>query len=138
MKTTTQIFLAEDDPDDAYIFKLAFEKTYPSCQITVYNNGDDLLEAIQTNLTLPTYIFLDIAMPEMDGLSTLKKLKEGVQTARIPTFVLSGLNDRANIRKSYQLGANAYFVKPKTFSEHLDLAQTFNSYWTKVIHSSTI
>ena len=133
MNSTPEIYIAEDDDDDALIFQEVFKICYPDSRITVYPNGEQLLKAVFDSQTPPAYIFLDINMPLLNGLETLVYLKANRQTAHIPTFMFSGTDCPKNIRQSYQLGASSYFTKPEKYSEIITMAETFKAYWNYVI-----
>ncbi len=60
----------------------------------------------------PRVILLDLKMPKIDGLEVLEKLKSDERTREIPVVVLSSSREDPDVKKSYQLGANSYIVKP--------------------------
>ena len=61
----------------------------------------------------PDVILLDIQMPGMDGFETLKRLREGDLTAKIPVILLTAQKkDPVSIEKGLQLGADLYLTKP--------------------------
>jgi CheY-like chemotaxis protein len=133
VESNLKIYLAEDDADDAWIFQEAFKKYFPDIQINAYNNGEELLNAVQADETPPTYIFLDINMPVLDGFDTLVKLKANRQAALIPTFMFSSSEYEIDIQRSYKLGATSYFMKPLKYSDFLAMAEAFKAYWNYVI-----
>jgi CheY-like chemotaxis protein len=63
-------------------------------------------------LKLPHLILLDMSMPEMDGLTVCKKLKEGVHTKNIPVVFLTAKTESESIMKAMKAGGNDYVVKP--------------------------
>jgi DNA-binding response OmpR family regulator len=62
----------------------------------------------------PNLILLDIVMPEMDGLETLARLKEGEKTSSIPVIMLTSKGEEATVARAFELGATDYIVKPFT------------------------
>ncbi|MGM9510165.1 response regulator [Larkinella sp. GY13] len=129
MKCNLKIYLADDDQDDVWIFQEAFKKYYPNIQIEVYEDGEKLLDAIHVDETPPTFIFLDINMPVMDGFDALTKLKASPPISSIPTFMFSSSEYGNHIQRSYQLGATSYFKKPTNYSEYLKMVEIFKAYW---------
>lgn len=73
-------------------------------------DGLDALEAI--NKSRPDVVLLDIAMPGMDGLETLQRIKSQPQLAKIPVIMVTAQGDRQNMVKAVQLGVRDYVTKP--------------------------
>ena len=61
--------------------------------------------------TIPDLIFLDIAMPEMDGLSVLAQLRQDPRWESIPVVMLTALNDEESLSQARRLGACEYLIK---------------------------
>jgi DNA-binding response OmpR family regulator len=61
---------------------------------------------------IPDLILMDICMPELDGISTIKCLKLDASTARIPIIALTALCSRAHVRRAIEAGCNQYETKP--------------------------
>lgn len=75
--------------------------------IRIFTNGDEVLKAC--NAKMPMWVFLDIYMPEGDGISTLKKLRSNGYT--MPVLMLSMTADKKYVDTSIEHGANAYLHK---------------------------
>lgn len=73
-------------------------------------DGLDALEAI--NKSRPDVVLLDIAMPGMDGLETLQRIKSQPELADIPVIMVTAQGDRQNMVKAVQLGVRDYVTKP--------------------------
>jgi len=73
-------------------------------------DGLDALEAI--NKSRPDVVLLDIAMPGMDGLETLQRIKSQPELANIPVIMVTAQGDRQNMVKAVQLGVRDYVTKP--------------------------
>ncbi len=73
-------------------------------------DGLDALEVVAA--TLPDVILLDIAMPGMDGLETLRRLKDKPESAKLPVIMVTAQGDRQNMVKAVQLGVRDYVTKP--------------------------
>ena len=65
----------------------------------------------------PAVILMDIAMPQMDGLEALKKLKENKKTRSIPVIMLTARSDDEARLKASRLHNDGYIVKPFKLSE---------------------
>jgi len=73
-------------------------------------DGLDALEAI--NKSRPDVVLPDIAMPRMDGLETLQRIKSQPELADIPVIMDTAQGDRQNMVKAVQLGVRDYVTKP--------------------------
>ena len=76
-------------------------------QIRIFTNGEEVLKACHAKS--PSMVFLDIYMPEGDGISTLRKLRNSGYT--MPVIMLSMTADKKYIDTSMEAGANAYLHK---------------------------
>lgn len=123
------IFYAEDDLDDLFIVKQAFQTYHGTIQIVHANNGLEALEALQNlneNGTLPCLILLDINMPGMDGRETLIKIKQHDRLKHIPAVMFS--TSSSSLDKEFASKWNArFFTKPLVYSEMEKMVDAFVS-----------
>ena len=73
-------------------------------------DGLNALEVIASSK--PDVVLLDIAMPGIDGLETLRRLKEKPESASMPVSMVTAQGDRQNMVKAVQLGVRDYVTKP--------------------------
>lgn len=112
------IFLAEDDPDDVYLFERALPIVDGAHRLRVYENGQDLIDALRSSApVLPDIVFLDINMPVQTGLECLLMIREH-HSKTVPVFLLSTAQDRLTIEQARKMGATGYLSKP-TFVKDL-------------------
>ena len=130
------ILIAEDDPDDRFLLKKAFEENKAEETIAFVENGIKVLEFLKkigdTNHVFPNLIILDLNMPFRDGKEVLREIKEDSVLKRIPVLVLSTSSNEAIIDKCYELGANTYIVKPLSFERLLKVVEQIKSYWLQI------
>ena len=130
------ILIAEDDPDDRFLLKKAFEENKAEETISFVENGIKALEFLKkirdTNHVFPNLIILDLNMPFRDGKEVLREIKEDSVLRRIPVLVLSTSSNEAIIDKCYELGANTYIVKPLSFERLLKVVEQIKSYWLQI------
>ncbi|WP_128545253.1 response regulator [Larkinella soli] len=106
------IFLAEDDEDDAEIYLEYLKKTFPLAKVRLFNNGKELVEALDTSSLEPDFAILDINMPIMNGIDALAELRAQPATRDLPVYMLTSSDFDQHIERCHQLGLTTYFVKP--------------------------
>lgn len=107
-KTQRLILLVDDDP---LIIKMYHTKLVnDGFKVNTAFNGEEAL--IQVKKEKPDLIYLDVMMPKMNGVDTLKALKADPQTSSIPIIILTNLGDKTDdIQKAKDLGAIDYIIK---------------------------
>jgi two-component system, sensor histidine kinase and response regulator len=91
-------------------------------EVTEAENGVVGIQMAQQYL--PDLVISDVTMPELDGYGVLKQLRSNPETATIPLIFLTAWNDRENLRRGMELGADDYLTKPFVVSELLATAHT--------------
>ena len=131
------IMLVEDNPDDIALAKRAFKKCNLADHAVVANDGVEALEYLlgrdenncEEQKELPAVILMDLKMPRMDGIETLKKLRDNSRTAHLPVVILTSSDEDQDIQQCYQLGANSYLRKPVDFNRFVEVMQLLGIYW---------
>ena len=111
------ILYVEDDPEDQDIFRDAIEAVAAHTDCHFARNGNDAFRVMSKIVIPPDYIFLDINMPEMNGIEFLKKLKTIPDHQNIPVIVYSTSNAPRDVEECKKLGAIAFITKPNDFTE---------------------
>lgn len=109
MESKKKILLADDHPDIRLICKTMLEDEY---DVKIVSNGVEAMASVEKEK--PDLIILDIAMPEMDGLTALGKLKENAQTCLIPVILLTAKTKYEDVMEGYERQADYYISKPFT------------------------
>jgi CheY-like chemotaxis protein len=117
-KTIKHICLAEDDPDDYYIFSKLLNELNSDIKLTWFQTCEALLDFLNAGIDLPCLIVLDINMPKMDGQTCLVSIKKEVKFNHIPVIILSTSDYEPDVEICYQSGAFKYFQKPFTIDEY--------------------
>lgn len=120
-----KILYVEDEPDIAYIARLALE-TIGGFEVVVCENGNKAL--LEAPVYLPDLIMLDVMMPEMDGPATLKELRKNPILAQTPVVFMTAKVQPAEISMYKELGA--IDVIPKPF-DPMTLAERIKVIWSR-------
>lgn len=125
------ILIAEDDADDRFLLKTAFEENGFSDTLHFVENGVEVIDFLNKNIAEkpPRFILLDLNMPKKDGREVLKELKNNSQYKKIPVIVFSTTNNEQEMRRCYELGANSYITKPNSFENLVKTISVLRSYW---------
>jgi len=112
------ILLAEDDDGHAELIRLNLGRGRVINEIVRVVDGQEALDFVRSEgkyadrAKTPLIILLDINMPRLDGIETLRLLKTDPKTASIPVIMLTTTDDTRDIERCYQLGCNVYITKP--------------------------
>ena len=120
MDRNLTILIAEDSEDDAFFLERAFRKIGLKNPVQILTDGAAVMDYLKaegkfkdrSEYPFPSVLFLDIKMPRVSGFEVLHWLKENEQCKIIPTMVFSSSEQPEDIERAYQLGVNAYIVKP--------------------------
>jgi CheY-like chemotaxis protein len=130
------ILIAEDDADDRFLFKTAFEEKGYKDQIEFVENGIELWRFLQEiekrtpdKRIFPSFILLDLNMPKKDGREVLREIKQHPIFKKIPVVVFTTTNSENEVKRCYELGANTYVVKPVSFDSLLKVVEEIRMYW---------
>lgn len=136
------ILYVEDDEDDRLLAKEAIEESEYDIDLRFVENGVEALAYIRGtepydkpgDAPRPDIILLDFNMPVVNGREVLRVLKTDIQLARIPVIVLTTSSSPVDINTAYDLGVNAYIVKPSRFDELVKVFKTVCDFWMGAVH----
>ena len=74
-------------------------------------------------------VLLDIKMPRMSGLDVLTAMRGNDKLRRIPVVILSSSREESDLARSWDLGANAYVIKPVDVDQFFDAVRTLGQFW---------
>jgi DNA-binding NtrC family response regulator len=111
------ICMAEDDPDDYFLFSEILHEINGAIKLTWFQTCEDLLEFLKTGSNLPCLIVLDMNMPKMDGQTCLISIKKELELHHIPVIILSTAGHPTTINSAYQAGAFKFYHKPGSIDD---------------------
>lgn len=115
-KTKFHLLLADDDIDDCEFFKDAVDDITEPCNLSILNNGVELMEFLKTNPSNPpNLIFLDLNMPRKSGMECIVEIKSNNNLSHIPIIIYSTSLDQTVVNTLYEMGAHHYIQKPAEF-----------------------
>lgn len=117
MNKEITVLLAEDNQDHAELIKDIFDENAPEIKLLHTENGQDLLAQLGNQDTPPQLILLDIKMPRLDGLSTLKAIRAMRPYKSLPVLMITTSSVRSDITQAEQFGATGYLTKPIQFAD---------------------
>ena len=135
------VLLADDDPDDREMTRIAFNKVPFPIQLYTVGDGEELLEFLRHTgkyappvlSPTPGLILLDLNMPRKDGREALMEIKADRALRRIPVVVMTTSTAQEDIFRTYDLGSNSYISKPVTQAGLVEVAMVLGSYWFKTV-----
>jgi len=129
-----EILLVEDDQDDIFFTRKAFEEQSVINNLHVVNDGVDAMaflrqEGEYADVPRPDIILLDLNLQTMDGDEVLEQIGAEEDLRQIPVVVLTSSGAEEDIVRSYELHANAYLTKPVDFDGFIDVVDSIDHFW---------
>jgi two-component system response regulator len=132
-----QVLLVEDNPDDRELIRLAFDEAGISCEITIVEDGQQVIDYLfgknefegRNVKDIPDLILLDLRLPKLTGFEVLEKIREGENTRFIPVVVFTSSNIPSDMMTSYQIGANSTLSKPIESQQFMECVKLLAVYW---------
>jgi len=136
MNPLRSILLAEDNARDVELALAALSEHNLANQVEVVGDGAQALDYLYCRGTFksrttgnPAVILLDLKMPKVDGLEVLRAIKQDEKLKSIPVVMLTSSREESDLVRSYQLGVNAYVVKPVDFQALLAAVKQLGVFW---------
>ena len=137
MLDNVAVLLAEDDENDIFLMRRAFEKAGIPNPLTVVHNGREAVDYLagkgdykdRQKHPMPGLLLLDIKMPQMDGFDVLKWLRANRQFDTLPVVVLTSSKLQGDVDKSREYGVYDYRVKPQNFEDLARLLDDVRKCW---------
>lgn len=128
------ILVVEDNPMDLDFLLQAFAEHDVTNPVRVCRDGEEALHYIATHVTpddpdLPTIVLLDLRLPKVDGLDVLRAARLRPVWNQVPFIVVTTSRENADIGRAYELGANAFLVKPVDFASFSDVVRNVKAFW---------
>jgi CheY-like chemotaxis protein len=133
------ILLAEDNTKDVELTLEALSAHNLANQVVVMRDGVETMEYLRCEGKyklrkpgLPAVLLLDIKMPRMDGIEVLRAIRSDPALKTLPIVMLTSSREEKDLIKSYELGVNAYVVKPVDFKDFIEAVKQIGVFWAVI------
>lgn len=139
MKELRPILLAEDNPKDVELTLEALDQHNLANKVVTVKDGIEVLEFLRyegrfklRNRENPSVLLLDIKMPRMDGIELLQVIRNDQELKFLPVVMLTSSREESDLIRSYELGANAFVVKPVDFQNFIEVIKQIGVFWALI------
>jgi len=139
MTAVKRILLVEDSQKDIDLTLAALEENNLADEVVVVRDGEQALDYLyrRGNFRLraggnPAVVLLDLKLPKVSGLEVLSQVNSDPALKSIPIVMLTSSREEIDLAGSYQLGVNAYVVKPVTFSQFVEALRELGLFWAEI------
>jgi len=130
------ILLVEDNPNDLELTLVALERSQLANEVIIVRDGAEALDYLLRRGTYqerpmgnPAIILLDLKFPKVDGLEVLETIRADDDLKSIPVAMLTSSKEDTDLGRAYELGVNAYVVKPVQFKEFVTAVSDLGAFW---------
>jgi CheY-like chemotaxis protein len=130
------ILLVEDNPNDLELTLVALERSQLANEVVVVRDGVEALDYLFKRKAFadrmdgnPAVLLLDVKLPKINGLEVLARIRETAELRSIPVVMLTSSREEPDLDRAYQLGVNAYVVKPVQFKEFVAAITDLGIFW---------
>jgi CheY-like chemotaxis protein len=130
------ILLVEDNPHDLELTLIALERSQLANEVVIARDGAEALAYLHSTGEYasrqsgnPAVVLLDLKLPKVDGLEVLKDIRNTPALKSVPVVMLTSSKEEQDLLRSYELGVNAYVVKPVDFTEFVRAIADLGIFW---------
>ncbi len=129
-------YLVEDDKRDLELTLVALERSQLANEVIVVRDGAQALDYLLREGEFkdrdegnPAVVLLDLKLPKVNGLEVLQKVRATPAMRSMPIVMLTSSQEESDVVKSYELGVNAYVVKPVEFKQFVAAIADLGVFW---------
>lgn len=130
------ILIAEDNPQDLELTIEALTEHKIANEVIAVRDGVEAMEYLNCRGRYknrknenPAVLLLDIKMPRMDGIEVLDEIRKHERLKNLPVVMLTSSREEPDLKKCYNLGVNAYVVKPVDFKDFAEAVKQIGIFW---------
>ena len=139
MTPLKRILLVEDNHRDVELTLAALDEFKLANEVVVARDGVEALDYLhgrgqfrQHGNGLPVVVLLDLKMPRMDGLEVLRLIRNDAALKSVPVVMITSSREEQDLLRSYELGVNAYVVKPVDFQKFVESIKQIGFFWAVI------
>ena len=139
MDEFSEILLVEDNPNDVELILAALSENGLVNNTYVAHDGEEALDYLLRRgahearpMENPKVVLLDLKLPKVDGLEVLKRIKTEPDLKTTPVVMLTSSREERDLLTSYDLGTNAYVVKPMSFKKFIEAVKEVGLFWAVI------
>jgi len=136
MAPLKRILLAEDNEHDVELTLAALDEHNLANEVVVTRDGAEALDYLYGRGKfaghangLPVVVLLDLKMPKVDGLEVLHQMRHDPNLKHVPVVMVTSSREEQDLVRSYELGVNAYVVKPVDFQKFVESVKQIGVFW---------
>lgn len=144
MNELKTILLAEDNLQDLELTLEALTAHHIANDVVAVKDGVEALEYLNSEGRFknrkkgnPAVLLLDIKMPRMDGIEVLEAIRSDEKLKNLPVVMLTSSREEPDLQKCYNLGVNAYVVKPVDFKDFVEAVKHIGIFWAMLNEQPT-
>jgi CheY-like chemotaxis protein len=133
------ILLAEDNDNDMELTLTALARHHLLNKVVIVRDGAEALDYLHRRGKFagrhegrPAVVLLDLKMPKVDGIEVLRQIRASDELKATPVVVLTSSREERDMVRSYELGVNAYVVKPVDFKEFVEAVSQIGVFWALI------
>lgn len=132
-----EVLLVEDNEADVALMEIAFAQSN-QVRLNVTNDGMEALAFLHrapgfNAAPRPKLVLLDLNLPRKGGLEVLAEMRADSTLCTLPVLILSTSQANSDVRRAYELGANAYLPKPRDLPQLFELVRQIEQFWLKSV-----
>ncbi len=141
MADLAKILLVEDNRNDVELTLSALAESHLTNEVVVTRDGAEALDYLYRRGAYgsraagnPAVVLLDLKLPKVDGLEVLEQIRAEPALKTLPVVMLTSSREEQDVVRSYNLGVNAYVVKPVDFHDFIEAIQKVGLFWAVINH----
>lgn len=132
------ILLVDNNPSSELLLQEVMNGSSIAQPIQSVRNGEEAIHYLEGKgrfhdrevYPFPRVLILDLKMPKISGFELLKWVRSHANWRRLPVIIFTCSQDRRDMTKAYDLGANSYLLKPSKWDDLVATLRTIQTYWT--------
>jgi two-component system, response regulator len=139
MNHLKRILLVDDSARDTELALAALQNQNLANEVFALRDGAEALDYLYRRGDFahraagdPAVILLDLKMPKVDGIEVLRQIKGDTALKKIPVVMMTSSREEKDVLNSYELGVNAYVVKPVKFQAFVEAIEQVGAFWARL------